>query len=261
MRATPLADHQVVGRDPDSASLRRSWPPTTDWACRGGRRSYRTGCPAPGGYQTCPVHRPPNRPSPVVRASCPPAATSSTIPQPGAGIGFHVTGAVLVLSYRIGLPAQRRSGSVRVTAVVEEPRASCRSRHVSRIEELRPRTARKNFFSGRFLTPRGWWQAIRSPLSAPTNPPQPPSWLRLRSDLGDHKAELQRIKPASGSSPKATTGRSPATAAPVERSCQRRRNRDAPFAGPLRGAARRPGENHPISRASRPDGSYSGGEN
>jgi predicted ferric reductase len=107
-------------------------------------------------------------------------------------IGLYVTVAVLVLSYRIGLPVRNAvRHRLRVAAVVGEAPGVV-SVYVTgqRLEELRAEAGQ--FFLWRFLTPRGWWQAHPFSLSAPPNQ----SWLRLTvKTLGDHTAELQRLQP------------------------------------------------------------------
>jgi predicted ferric reductase len=107
-------------------------------------------------------------------------------------IGLYVIVGGLVLGYRIGLPLRNAlRHRLRVAAVVREGPGVV-SVYVSgkRLEELRAEAGQ--FFLWRFLTPEGWWQAHPFSLSAAPNP----SWLRLTvKTLGDHTAQLQRLKP------------------------------------------------------------------
>jgi predicted ferric reductase len=107
-------------------------------------------------------------------------------------VGMYVAVGVLVAGYRVGLPLRNwlRHG-LRVVAVVKEAPGVV-SVYVSgrSLEELRAEAGQ--FFLWRFLTPQGWWQAHPFSLSAAPNP----DWLRLTvKSLGDHTAQLQRIRP------------------------------------------------------------------
>jgi predicted ferric reductase len=107
-------------------------------------------------------------------------------------IGLYVLVAGLVLGYRIGLPVRNAlRHRLRVTAVVKEgPGVVSVYVKGNRLEELRAEAGQ--FFLWRFLTPQGWWQAHPFSLSAAPNP----SWLRLTvKTLGDHTAQLQRLRP------------------------------------------------------------------
>jgi predicted ferric reductase len=106
--------------------------------------------------------------------------------------GMYIAVALLLITYRIVMPVRAAlRHQLRVSEVDQEGPGvvsiTLKGRH---LHELRAQPGQ--FFRWRFLTPRSWWQAHPFSLSAAPHH----HYLRITvKDLGDHSADLQRVRP------------------------------------------------------------------